>query len=53
MGFDVNCPEEKDRQRSHVGLENVRNRVNKFPDGKFTVESEKGKGTVVTISFRK
>ena len=53
VGFDVNCPEGKDRQRSHVGLENVRNRVNEFPDGKFTVESEKGKGTVVTISFRK
>lgn len=53
VGFDVNCPEKKDCPRSHVGLENVRNRVNKFPDGKFTVESEKGKGTVVTISFRK
>lgn len=53
VGFDVNCSEEKDCSRSHVGLKNVRNRVNKFPDGKFTVESEKGKGTVVTISFRK
>ena len=33
--------------------DNVRSRVEKYTDGRFTVESENGKGTVVTISFRK
>ncbi|MDO5149763.1 MAG: histidine kinase [Oscillospiraceae bacterium] len=53
VGFDTNSPKTNSGSRSHVGLENVRSRVEKYTDGRFTVESEKGKGTVVTISFRK
>lgn len=53
VGFDLNSSETAENSRSHVGLENVKSRVENFADGKFTVESEIGKGTVVTISFRK
>ncbi|MGN0648827.1 MAG: sensor histidine kinase [Oscillospiraceae bacterium] len=53
VGFDVNEPTENSSARSHLGLKNVKSRVERFPDGKFSVESEKNKGTVVTISFRK
>ena len=52
VGFDLNSSETAKNSRSHVGLENVKSRVENFADGKFTVESEIGKGTVVTISFR-
>ena len=53
VGFDVNSTVTEGSMRSHIGLENVRKRVEKYPGGKLTVESEIGKGTVVTISFRK
>ncbi|MGN1423890.1 MAG: sensor histidine kinase [Oscillospiraceae bacterium] len=53
VGFDVNSVGTEGGMRSHIGLENVRKRVEKYPGGKLTVESEIGKGTVVTISFRK
>lgn len=53
VGFDVNSINTQDDKRSHIGLENVRKRIEQYPDGKLTVESEKGKGTVVTICFRK
>lgn len=53
VGFDVHNPETGGDSRSHVGLENVKSRVESYPGSKFTVESEKGKGTVVTIIFKK
>lgn len=53
VGFDVNSTVTEGSMRSHIGLENVRKRVEKYPGGKLTVESEIGKGTVVTINFRK
>lgn len=53
VGFDMNSGNPQEDSRSHIGLENVRKRIEQYPGGKLTVESEKGKGTVVTISFRK
>ena len=53
VGFDVNSPVKKDGTRSHIGLQNVRKRVESYNGGKLTIESEKDKGTTVTISFRK
>ena len=53
VGFDVNNPVTEVGSRSHIGLENVRKRVESYRDGKLTIESENAKGTTVTISFRK
>ncbi|MGN0614245.1 MAG: sensor histidine kinase [Porcipelethomonas sp.] len=53
VGFDVHDHGMSGDSRSHVGLENVKSRVESYPGGKFTVESEKGKGTIVTICFRR
>lgn len=46
-GFDVG--EVKEDQRSHIGLKNVRERVEQMCGGSVSVESKKGKGTTVTI----
>ncbi|MGN0610403.1 MAG: sensor histidine kinase [Ruminiclostridium sp.] len=53
VGFDVKNPVTDSGNRSHIGLENVRKRVENYHSGKLTVESEKAKGTTVTISFHK
>ena len=53
LGFDVNNPVTESGSRSHIGLENVRKRVESYRDGMLTIESEKAKGTTVTISFSK
>ncbi len=53
VGFDVQNPISEDNSRSHIGLENVRKRVENYHSGKLSIESEKGKGTTVTITFRK
>lgn len=51
VGFDVN--EEINDGKSHVGLENVSKRLEILCGGKCVVESEKGKGTKVTITLPK
>ena len=46
-GFDPNAP--KAPGETHIGIENVRNRVEQLCGGSLSIESEAGKGTVVTI----
>lgn len=53
VGFDVNNLKISEDSRSHVGIENVKSRIESYPGGKFIVESKKGRGTIVTISFKK
>lgn len=38
-----------DRQRSHVGLQNVKSRIESVSGGKLIIDSEPGKGTKATI----
>ena len=52
VGFDVE-EWKNNTSKKRIGLKNVKMRVEHFPDGKFEIHSEKGKGTAVTISFRK
>lgn len=47
MGFDVNAPQKKDG--THVGLKNVRERIEKMCGGSMSVESRIGEGTTVTL----
>ena len=47
VGFDGNAPEQKDG--AHVGLKNVRERIEKMCGGRMRVESRIGVGTTVTI----
>ena len=47
VGFDPNAPVRKDG--THVGLKNVRVRVEKMCGGRMTVDSHIGEGTTVTI----
>lgn len=51
VGFDIN--ENINDNRSHVGIENVRNRLKMICDGSLDIRSEKGKGTIVTIQIPK
>ena len=51
IGFDTE--EEKNDGRSHIGIKNVRNRLKKMVGGTLIIESEKGKGTKVTIRIPK
>lgn len=50
-GFDLY--HKKEDGRSHIGIENVKNRLKAQCNGELTIESELGKGTVVTILIRK
>ena len=47
VGFDVT----KQMDSSHIGIDNVRNRVRTIVGGELVIESEPGKGTVATIRF--
>lgn len=50
-GFDPSSP--KKDGRSHIGLENVRNRLQAMVGGSLAVQSESQRGTTVTISIPK
>ena len=52
VGFDTAKPIEDDG-RSHVGMENVRQRLKELCDADVIIESEIGKGTVATIRIPK
>ena len=47
VGFDVT----KQMDSTHIGIDNVRNRVETMVGGSLTITSEPGKGTVATIRF--
>ena len=47
VGFDVDAPQKKDE--THVGLKNVRERIEGMCGGSMHVESRVGEGTTVTI----
>ena len=49
VGFDVN----EFRDNTHVGLNNVKYRISSMCRGSMDIESEKGKGTHVTVLFYK
>lgn len=51
VGFDVNEPANDDLV--HIGIENVSRRLEIICNGSCRIQSEKGKGTVVTISVPK
>ena len=51
VGFDVN--EKQDDNHTHVGIENVTKRLEIICNGTCDIDSEKGKGTVVTIHIPK
>ncbi|MBQ9679583.1 MAG: histidine kinase [Ruminococcus sp.] len=52
VGFDTSVPIEDDG-RSHVGMENVRQRLKELCNADVNIESEIGKGTVATIRIPK
>ena len=49
VGFDVKSAEQSDK--SHIGLRNVRERIEKMCGGTLTIRSMIGEGTSVTISI--
>lgn len=51
VGFDVNKP--LSDEKSHIGVSNVRSRVESMMGGSLTVESEVGVGTVSTLTIPK
>lgn len=51
VGFDVDCP--VDDNREHVGIENVKRRLEIICRGTCEIQSSKGVGTVVTIHIPK
>lgn len=48
MGFDPAAPKKQDG-RSHVGIENVRQRLEQMVNGRLEIDSRIGEGTVVTM----
>lgn len=50
IGFDPSAVPHND-SRQHIGLDNVRYRIQQMCDGEMTVESTPGEGTKVTISL--
>ncbi|MBP5610827.1 MAG: hypothetical protein J6X72_05770, partial [Clostridia bacterium] len=47
VGFDVT----KQMDSSHIGIDNVRNRVSTLVGGTLSIDSEPDKGTIATIRF--
>ncbi len=52
VGFDTSAPPKNDG-RSHVGMENVKQRLKEMCNAEVIIESEPGKGTVSTIRIPK
>ncbi len=52
VGFDTSAPKADDG-RSHVGMENTRNRLKEMCGGTINIESTVGEGTVATIILPK
>ena len=52
VGFDTSAPK-KDDGRSHVGMENVKQRLKEMIDADVVIESAIGEGTVATIIIPK
>jgi sensor histidine kinase YesM len=52
-GVGYNVDEKKDDGRTHVGIDNVKNRIEKMVHGSLFVKSEVGKGTLVVIHIPK
>ena len=52
VGFDTSAPPKNDG-RSHVGMENVKQRLKDMCNAEVIIESEPGKGTVSTIRIPK
>ena len=50
VGFDVNA---KYDERKHVGIKNIRGRIEAMCNGILTIESEIGKGTKATLKIPK
>ena len=50
-GFDVNDSMTDQSDHSHLGLQNVKKRIEQMPKGKLIVDSAPDKGTTVTIQF--
>ena len=51
VGFDVN--EKKNDGRSHVGMENIKKRLEAMLDAHIEFDSKKGEGTTVTVKIPK
>lgn len=52
-GFDPEAPVLADDGRDHIGIANVRDRLQQISGGSLRIRSEQGKGTVVTIVIPK
>lgn len=52
VGFDTTKPN-PDTSRTHLGIENIKERISTMCNGDVTIESEAGKGTVSTIKIFK
>ncbi len=50
-GFDVNV--KPDDGREHIGIDNVRKRLNSMANATMKIDSEIGKGTVITVAVPK
>ena len=51
VGYDTSVLIADDEQKTHVGIKNVRNRLNKLMGATLTIDSNPGSGTVVTVRF--
>lgn len=49
VGFDPEVPLKQSENHTHVGLTNVRSRLEQMVDGKLTIQSTPGTGTIVTV----
>lgn len=49
IGFDSEVPVRQSEEHTHVGLVNVRSRLEKMADGQMAIQSVLGEGTTVTV----
>ena len=52
IGFDPEVPVRQSEEHAHVGLINVRSRLEKVAGGQMTIQSVPGAGTTVTVRIR-